>query len=607
MRAQYRPWTAVAAVLILAAFPPLSLPHPQLASASIEGVVLKLGSTEPVVGAVVELSWRQGPPGIPPTPGVAPPPAAPPQVRTVTTGDDGKFAFRNLPANEYRLVATRPGGTYNPAQYGQRDPRSQGTPLTLGEGQAMKDVRLDMAVTSAITGRVYDRNGDPVAYARVLAMQAWYHEGNRLLDFVQVVHTNDRGEYRLFWLPPGKYFVAARPEAAGTAGATNFVNTPDRIGQFHEEVSTVPPITRTIQDNEVVSETYELTFYGGQTNPLRAQAIDLRPGMTVPGIDIPLAAGTVRPRTIKGIVIDGATGQPAAGATISALPKIFLAASRVAPAGSTDANGRFTIRGLTTEAYILHFRTTGNLYGFHRLESGTGDIENISLVARPGVPLTGKISFDGRPASDNDPDIARLNVQIVQDPGIPGVPMPPGVTPLPNGSFTIPGLFPVGWDFEVYIGGTRPPGTYVKSIKLGPHDVLNSKYYPEPGESQRGGLQVPGALDQPLEIVLGIGTGTVEGRATDARQQIAPYRTVVMLPDVPLRHRFDLHRVTLTDTSGKFRFQNVTPGAYKIFAFDQIEAGAWEDPTLMQGYEGGGQTIRVLESSRQNLELKVIP
>ncbi|HET9220118.1 MAG TPA: carboxypeptidase-like regulatory domain-containing protein, partial [Terriglobia bacterium] len=307
MRAQYRPWTAVAAVLILAAFPPLSLPHPQLASASIEGVVLKLGSTEPVVGAVVELSWRQGPPGIPPTPGVAPPPAAPPQVRTVTTGDDGKFAFRNLPANEYRLVATRPGGTYNPAQYGQRDPRSQGTPLTLGEGQAMKDVRLDMAVTSAITGRVYDRNGDPVAYARVLAMQAWYHEGNRLLDFVQVVHTNDRGEYRLFWLPPGKYFVAARPEAAGTAGATNFVNTPDRIGQFHEEVSTVPPITRTIQDNEVVSETYELTFYGGQTNPLRAQAIDLRPGMTVPGIDIPLAAGTVRPRTIKGIVIDGAT------------------------------------------------------------------------------------------------------------------------------------------------------------------------------------------------------------------------------------------------------------------------------------------------------------
>jgi hypothetical protein len=606
MNLNHRLWMLPAAALcLLAALPLLSTPQTQLASSSIEGVVVKLGSTEPVVGAVVELAWR---PVTSTAPGGAPPPPnAPPQVRTVTTGDDGKFAFRNLPANEYRLVATRPGGTYNPAQYGQRDPRSQGTPLTLALGEAKKDVRLEMAVTGTITGRVYDRNGEPMAYTRVLAMQAWYHEGNRLLDFVQVVHTNDRGEYRLFWLPPGRYFVAARPEADGIAGATNFVNTPDRVGQFHEEVSTIPPITRVIQDNEIVSETYELTFYGGQTNPLRAQAIDVRPGMTVPGIDIPLAAGTVRPRTIKGIVIDGATGQPAAGATISALPKIFLAASRVAPAGTADANGRFTIRGLTTEAYILHFRTAGNLYGFHRLESGTGDIENLSLVAKPGVPITGKISFDGRPPSDNDPDIARLAIQIVQDPGIPGVPTPPGVPVLPNGTFSLPSLFPIGWDFEVYVGGTRPPGTYVKSIKLGPHDVLNSKYYPEPGESQRGGLQVPGPLDQPLEIVLGIGTGTIEGRATDARQQIAPYRTVVLLPDVPLRHRFDLHRITQTDTSGKYRFQNVTPGAYKIFAFDQIDVGAWEDATFMQGYEGGGQQIRVLENSQQTLDLKVIP
>ena len=147
----------------------------------------------------------------------------------------------------------------------------------------------------------------------------------------------------------------------------------------------------------------------------------------------------------------------------------------------------------------------------------------------------------------------------------------------------------------------------MKAIKVGPHDVLNSKYYPERGDSQRGGLQVEGPLDQPLEIVLAIGTGTVEGRAVDARQQIVPYRTVVLLPDVPLRHRFDLNRVTTTDTTGRFRFQNVTPGTYKIFAFDRIESGAWEDVTVMQGYDGGGQSIRVQENSQQAMEVKVIP
>ena len=81
----------------------------------------------------------------------------------------------------------------------------------------------------------------------------------------------------------------------------------------------------------------------------------------------------------------------------------------------------------------------------------------------------------------------------------------------------------------------------------------------------------------------------------------------MLLPDVPLRHRFDLYRVTTTDTSGRFRLQNVTPGAYKIFAWDQIESGAWEDVSVMQLYEGGGQTLRVQENSQQTMELKVIP
>jgi len=587
--------TGIPLHLFLAITVPLLSAPQQIGSASVEGTVVNLGTNEPIAGAVAELSKPSATPG------------APPEAQTVTTGADGKFAFRNLQGGEYRLVATRPGGIYNPAQYGQRDPRSPGTPLTLAANDALKNVRLEMAATGAITGRVYDRNGEPVPYARVLAMQHWYHEGNRLLDFVQVVHTDDRGEYRLFWLPPGKYYVAARPEALQSAGTTSFVNTPDRIALYHEEDSPIPPIVRRVQDNEVITETYELTFYGGQTNPLKARAIDLLPGTTSAGIDIPLAAGTVRPRTVQGIVIDGASGQPAPGATISALPAIFMS-SRIQPATTTDASGRFTLRGLTSEAYILHFRTaTGNLFGFHRLESGSTNIENLSIVAKPGIPVSGKISFDGRPPADNDPDIARLQVIITQDPGIPGVPSPAPVTPLPNGNFTVQNVGPAGWDFEIYVGGARPPGTYVKAIKLGTQDVLNAKFYPEPGDSQRGGLHIDGPLDQPLEIVLGIGTGTVDGRVVDAKQQPSAYRTVVLLPDIPLRHRFDLHRVTTTDTAGKFRFQNVDPGSYKLFAFDRIENGAWEDTTLMVSYESGGQPIRIQEHSQQSVEVRVIP
>jgi len=469
----------------------------------------------------------------------------------------------------------------------------------------MTDVRLEMAETGAISGRVYDRNGEPVAYARVLAMQDWYHEGNRLLDFVQTVQTNDRGEYRLFWLPPGRYYVAARPEDTQSAGTTAFVNTPDRAGLYFEEVSTTPPLTRAIVDNEVVIETYQLTFHGGQTNPLKAQPLEVRAGMTTPGIDIPLVTGTVRARKIQGTVINGATGQPAPGAYVSALPRLFMA-SRIAPNATADANGRFTIRGLTSEAYNLHFRIgTGNLFGFMPIDAGTADLENVALVAKPGIPISGRVSFDGRPHSDNDPDLARLRIQIAQDPGIAGVQSPPPATPAGNGSFTVQNVAPVGWDFEIYVQG-MPPGAYVKSIKLGTQDVLNAKFYPEPGDSQRGGLHIDGSVDSPLEIVLGIGTGTIEGTAVDDKQQPARYRTVVLLPDVPLRHRFDLYRVATSDTFGKFRLQNITPGPYKLFAFDKIDAGAWEDPTVMQGYEGGGQPLRIQENSRETVEVRIV-
>jgi len=586
--------SAFAVFALCAAFP-LHFLSQQAPTASIEGIVTKLGTTEPIPGAVAELSQ----PG--------PRPGAPAEAVKVTTGDDGKFAFRNLQPGQYRLVATRAGGIYNPAQYGQRDPRSPGTPLTLSAGQAMKDVRLEMAATGAISGRVYDRNGEPVPYARVLAMQDWYHEGNRLLDFVQAVQTNDLGEYRLFWLPPGRYYVGARPEDIESAGTTTFVNTPDRVGLYFEEVSTIPPLKRTIVDNEVVTETYQLTFYGGQTDPLKAQPVEVRPGMTVPGIDLPLAAGTVRARAIQGTVFDDATGQPARGAYVSALPRIFMA-NRVAPNATADANGKFTIRGLTSEAYNLHFRTgTGNIFGFQPIDAGTADVENIALVAKPGVPINGKISFEGRPLTDNDPDLPRLQVQIVQDPGIPGVPTPAPATPAGDGSFTVQNVGPLGWDFEIYVRGALPTGAYVKSIKLGTQDVMNSKFYPEPGDSQRGGLHVDGPVDRPLEIVLGIGTGTIDGVAVDEKQQPAPYRTIVLLPDIPLRHRFDLHRTATSDTLGKFRLQNITPGSYKIFAFDRIAAGAWEDATFMQGYDGGGRSVRVLENSKENVELRVIP
>src|SRR6202035_1994419 len=36
-------------------------------------------------------------------------------------------------------------------------------------------------------------------------------EGQRVMNIVQTARTDDRGEYRLFWLQPAQYFVSATP------------------------------------------------------------------------------------------------------------------------------------------------------------------------------------------------------------------------------------------------------------------------------------------------------------------------------------------------------------------------------------------------------------
>src|SRR5262245_23866535 len=174
-------------------------------AASVDGIVVKLGSGEPLPGVTVQLHPERaqrelGPRDI--------------EFYTVKTGQDGKFVIGNVLPGEYRLIATRSNGGYVPAEYGQRSPTSEGAPFTITAGQKLNGIQLAMSPTGSISGRVYDREGDPVAHAQVNALRPIYRDGRRVLTIVQTVETNDRGEYRLFWLTPGRYYVSARPDIA---------------------------------------------------------------------------------------------------------------------------------------------------------------------------------------------------------------------------------------------------------------------------------------------------------------------------------------------------------------------------------------------------------
>src|SRR5262245_33948323 len=198
---------------------------PQQPRASIEGVVVKLGTGEPLANANVQLNLEDSQPGE--RLGGRPRPRED-FHRTAKSDRTGRFIFENVTPGTYRLIATYEGG-YVPAEFGQRSPTEQGASFDIAAGQKMTGVQLAMSPTGAVSGRVYGINGEPLGKAQVMAMRQVYKDGRRTLTIVQMVATDDRGEYRLFWLAPGRYYVSARPditELAMNLGQPNSYNAP---------------------------------------------------------------------------------------------------------------------------------------------------------------------------------------------------------------------------------------------------------------------------------------------------------------------------------------------------------------------------------------------
>jgi len=168
---------------------------------SISGTVVTMGTNVPIPGAFVELR-RMDCNNF----------SNPPESFNVVAGPDGKFSFPNLHAGGWCIVATAAGGKFTPAEYLQRGYKGRGVTIPLSDGEKMQNVTLAMAPTSAISGKITDRDGEAVGHARVQAMELYYENGERKLYILQVVQTNDLGEYRFYWLPPGRYFVAVIPD-----------------------------------------------------------------------------------------------------------------------------------------------------------------------------------------------------------------------------------------------------------------------------------------------------------------------------------------------------------------------------------------------------------
>ena len=214
-------------------------------SCSVSGQVSNAATGEPVRRALVSLRRIDMSPGVT-------------NIQVSNTGSTdaaGQFAIAGIAPGKYRLSAERSG--FITTQYGARGPNKPGTLLTLEAGQKSSDLAMRLTPQGVIAGRVLDEEGEPVANVDVQVLRQQYMQGRKQMARTGGATTNDLGEYRVFGLPPGRYYVSANSR---------------------QNPMLVPG-----------EDEYVTTFFPRTTDPAAAAPMDVAPGAQLRNIDIPLA------------------------------------------------------------------------------------------------------------------------------------------------------------------------------------------------------------------------------------------------------------------------------------------------------------------------------
>jgi hypothetical protein len=226
--------------------------------------------------------------------------------------------------------------------------------------------------------------------------------------------------------------------------------------------------------------------------------------------------------------------------------------------------------------------------GVLSLDVADSDLEGIDIVPIPRAVVSGRVQIDGR--AENDPSLTGIQLSLRREPSILGLPSTYTATPAANGTFSIQS-FNSEWRVSLE---KLPPNTYVKSIQIGTVDLLS-----EP-------LRIQGTPQRPMEIVLGTDSGSIDGRVNYEVQRAAANVTVVLVPEMSLRRRWDLYKVASTDFYGQFHVAGIPPGDYKLFAWEEVENSAWQNSEFLKAEESRGQPIHISASAHATAELNVI-
>ncbi|MEP6918401.1 MAG: carboxypeptidase-like regulatory domain-containing protein [Acidobacteriota bacterium] len=460
------------------------------------------------------------------------------ESRETTTDLDGRYEFTDLAAGQYRVSASK--GSYVPLEYGQRKAFERGNPIDLTEGQVAQKVDITLPRGGVITGVLLDDVGDPAVGVRMTAMRQQYRDGKRaLVSIGRAVETNDVGQYRLYGLASGSYFLGALPSTANTA--IPLFNSP----------SGAP------------------TYYPGTVSEMEAQRVTVQPAQerTLPDFTL------VPSRAVKVTgTATNATGGPVQMVMIMSTSQ--MSGSNPMPGmkmGAVKPDGSFQLTNVAPGEYMI--MATSNAGSGDQEISATPltvageDITGVTLHTTSGFRATGQIMFEqGVPPAGVSP--AALTLMAAPSSSVMTGTMARG-TIRDDWTFEIKGL---AGQRLFRFGPGLPSGWMIQSVFQGQTDLTDKP------------LDVTEDVDRVL-ITLTNRPARISGRVVDDRGKPVTDCSVVIFPDDaalwPPASTLYLRRLRPGD-DGTFKTENLPAATYLVVAIESLEPGEENDTELLE-------------------------
>ncbi len=457
-----------------------------------------------------------------------------------TTGVTGEFAFDGLAPGNYQVRIESRGMNTTPAGGGA---------VRLAAGQKITSFDLSAVPFASISGKVTEGE-DPIPGATVRALALRWSYSGRWFDEVASERANDRGEFRISGLEPGRYILYAGGPEEG-------------------------PLLNVVRDASGKGERRLAGAYYPNATAIEGAAIlEIRPGQAMGGLAMRLA-WTPCFHVRGALAANVHEIQLARRWGDHSLPWETMGEDR-------RKDGTFDIPGVTPGEYFVRpVLDRGPQGPTARITVDTRDIDGLAISGQD-PPFHAQVRMD-----NGEPIPAPVNLLLAPVQG-----METGrqqtIAVSQDGSARIPSLRPTSYTLTV----AAKEGIYVKSVTVGQQEVRS------PVLEFRMGAPVE------LEIVLATGAGKVGGtvQQADANTRVL----AVLVPEQP-RAGIPLAWFSDVDQNGGFGFAGVPAGKYLAFVTTEVQNGLWMNREFIEQVRSNATAVELAEKGEAQVKPALLP